>query len=74
MGRWMMQIVAKVFWVCVGIGVFLGVMTLFGNNPFHFFSWVFDWIVWFIDSVANMFSHNQTTQEILSARPTSLAG
>lgn len=69
-----MQLIAKIFWVCVGIGVFMGVMALFGNNPFHFFSWVFDWIVWFIDSVANLFSHNQTAQEMLGARPTDLAG
>ena len=29
-----MQIVAKVFWACVGIGVFLGIMALFGNNQY----------------------------------------
>lgn len=65
--------IAKFLWVLVGIGAFLGVLALFGNNPFHFFSWCFDWIVWFIDSVKNLVSGNQSMREILTTRPSDMA-
>jgi membrane protein implicated in regulation of membrane protease activity len=53
-------------------GLIIAIISVFGN-PFNFFGWVWDWIIWAIQSIANVFSGNHTFREVAQTRPSDLA-
>lgn len=67
-----MEALKKVFLICLGIGILMGVLAIFGNNPFHLIAFCFDWIVWFIDAVAKVVSGNQTVHDVLTTTPSEM--
>jgi CBS domain containing-hemolysin-like protein len=50
------------------IGLSIAILSVFGN-PFRFFAWCFDWIVWSIEWIARIFTGNQTFQEVARTNP-----
>jgi CBS domain containing-hemolysin-like protein len=64
--------IKKILIMILAIGLGLAIISVFGD-PFKFFSWVFDWIVWSIDAVKDIFTGSRTFNNIAKTTPNDLS-
>lgn len=66
-----LEVIRKVFIVLVCIGVGFGVLAIFGFDIGKLMSFVFDWMVSFVDAIAKTISGNDTARQVLTTKPQS---
>jgi hypothetical protein len=59
----------KIVYICIAIGVLIGVLALFHNNPTELFGWMADWCTWIVNSVADFVQGNPTTRGVIGTHP-----
>lgn len=66
-----LEVIRKVLVVLVVIGVSFGVLAIFGFDVGKLMSFAFDWLVSFVNAIADAISGNDTARQILSTKPQS---
>ena len=64
--------IRKILFIILAIGLGLAIISVFGS-PFKFFAWVFDWIVWSIDAIKDIFTGSETFNNIAKTTPNNLS-